>query len=537
MSWRDLFFVGLMGGAIAWVATSLLPSRTPAILTQYDSSAYQSRDFTTLVQGLDTAFQNDWASEKLIPAPRASELAIARRLSLALVGTVPSLEEIRRFEALPSGKRLPWFIDQLLASRRFADYFAERFARMTIGQEEGPLVLFRRRRYVAWLSDAIFQNRPYDQVARDIISEQGLWTDHPATNFITVTSTEEKKNQPDPIRLAGRTTRAFLGLRIDCAQCHDHPFASWKQGQFEGLAAYFGQTHVGFSGVYDEEGEYKILDPKTSTERTIPPSVPFHPELLPTQGTRREQLAAWVTSEKNPYFAKATANRIWALMTGTPMIAPVDNIETDQPTPPALNMLAHDFASHGFDLRRLIRVIAMSQVFQLDSSAPHEITEAHERAWAVFRLTRLRPEQVSGSVLQAASLTTNDAQAHILLRLMRYGQQNDFLERYSDNFEDELDNRGGTIPQRLLLMNGELVRERLKQNPLNANIRIGQLTANNDLAVEASFLATLTRRPTHAEKAHFVQMLTDTSSELNRSQRMEDLYWALINCTEFSWNH
>src|SRR5207253_772266 len=120
----------------------------------------------------------------------------------------------------------------------------------------------------------------------------------------------------------------------------------------------------------------------------------------------------------------------------------------------ALKLLADDFASHGFDLRRLIRVIAATEVFRLDSVADHAMGEDDEKDWAVFPMTRLRPEQVIGSVMQACSLSTMDAHSPLVVRLMRFGQQNDFLKRYGDSGEDEFDGKGGTIPQRLLMMNG-----------------------------------------------------------------------------------
>src|SRR5262249_42603571 len=149
------------------------------------------------------------------------------------------LEEIRALERLPAEERIDAHLERLLSDRRFADYFAERLTRAFLGTEDGPFLIYRRRRFVYWLSDKLAENQPYDELVREIIATEGLWTDHPATNFITATAAE---NGPDPVRLAARTTRAFLGVRIDCAQCHDHPFAAWKQGDFEGLAAYFAQA-------------------------------------------------------------------------------------------------------------------------------------------------------------------------------------------------------------------------------------------------------------------------------------------------------
>ncbi len=153
----------------------------------------------------------------------------------------------------------------------------------------------------------------------------------------------------------------------------------------------------------------------------------------------------------------------------------------------------------------------------------------------MFPLTRLRPEQVAGSVLQASSVAANDANSNLLFRLARFGQQNEFVKRYGDGGEDEFDGRTGTIPQRLLMMNGNLVHEKIKEDLWNAATRIAWMAPDDARAVETAYLALLTRRPTPAEAEHFEAELAD--HRLTRVQRLEDLFWALINSTEFSWNH
>lgn len=532
---RNLLFVGLLSGGVLALGANLMPPREPKPVTRHDVAAYQADDFQAVVGQIDASFRQEWAAAKAQPAPPAPNLAVMRRLALALVGTVPSLEEIRQFEYLPPEERLAWWIDHLLQDRRFADYFAERVARAAVGTEGGPFVFFRRRRLVSWLGDGIHKGRPYDELVRDLIATRGLWTDKPATNFVSVTAQEDKENQPNPIRLAGRVTRAFLGLRLDCAECHNHPYARWKQSDFQGLAAFFGQTRIGFTGVYDGQGEFEATDKLTREKSPVAPRVPFAAELLPEEGSRREQLAAWVTHPKNPYFARAAVNRVWALLLGRPLVDPVDNLEVEVPVPGALQTLADDFVAHDFDIRRLVRVIACTQAFRLDSAADRDLTEDDERVWAAFPLTRLRPEQVAGSVTQAASVSTIDAQSHIVQRLIRYGEQYDFVERYGDSGEDEFGGGGGTIPQRLLLMNGQLQRDRVGASPFTATGRIAALAPNDPKAVETAYLCVLTRRPTPEEAAHFEQSLTDKT--LSRAQHIEDLYWALINSTEFSWNH
>src|SRR5262249_18986170 len=156
----------------------------------------------------------------------------------------------------------------------------------------------------------------------------------------------------------------------------------------------------------------------------------------------------------------------------------------------------------------------------------HELTEAHEKHWAAFPLTRLRPEQVAGSVQQAASLATLNAETHLLIRLISLGDRNQFVERYGDSGEDEFDNRGGTIPQRLLLMNGKLVHERGKEGRFPADTRIAWQAPSDAAAVRIAYLAVLTREPTPGEAQYFEQRLAGTKGT-ERVGRMEDLYWAL----------
>jgi hypothetical protein len=531
---RNLLFLGLLGGGFYALAANLMPPREPQALAAYDTSAYRDADFLASVRRVDDSFRTQWDAERLQPAPAAADLAVARRLALALAGTVPSLEEIRQFEALPADQRIPWWVDHLLQDRRHADYFAERFARAWVGTEDGPFIFYRRHRLTVWLGEQLAANRPYDALVRDLITADGLWTDKPATNFVSVTVQPDNQNQPDPVRLAGRVTRAFLGLRLDCAQCHNHPFADWKQSDFQSLSAFFGQTKLGFTGIYNGAGEYEAEEHKTKLKRVVDPRVPFAPELLPAEGSRREQLAAWVTSPKNKFFARAAANRVWALLTGRPLVEPVDNLEADV-SAPALPILGEDFAAHGFDLQRLIRVIACTRVYRLDSAGGPENVEAADKVWAAFPLTRLRPEQVVGGVIQTASVTTVNSDSPLLVRLGRFGEQNDFVKRYGDSGEDEFDGRGGTIPQRLLLLNGKLVHERTKEDIFNAATRIAWMSPDAAHAVEAAYLTVLTRRPTSAEAAHFVGPIAEPGA--NRAEKLEDLYWVLINSTEFSWNH
>jgi hypothetical protein len=510
----------------------------------FSPDAFKDAGFTRTVQQLDAAFDKAWTGAGVEPTPPAPVLTLARRLSLGLAGTVPSLEEIRALEKQPADQAVQWWLTYLFQDRRYSDYLAERVARAAVGVEGGPFLIYRRHRMTDWISNQIADNRPYDALVRELIASTGTWTSEPEVNFVTATvpPNDDKKTGPDEIKMAGRVSRAFLGVRLDCVECHDDFMGGdWTQRDFHQLAAFFAQAEMSLTGVRDNQKiNYQFRYHRQPEEEVVPPVVPFNEQLLKSEGTRREQLAAWVTHPDNRPFARTTVNRVWALLFNRPLVEPIDNIPLAEPFPPGLELLVDDLIAHQFDLQRLIRVIAASRVFQRDSrfADPDEhVTDAHEKLFAAFPLTRLRPDQVAGGVIQSSSLRTIDAEAHVLFRVTRFFQQAGFVKRYGDAGEDEFNQASGTIPQRLILMNGELVTERTKENiVMNASTRIGSLAPTDEAAIETAYLCVLTRRPTDAETAHFVQQLEGRKGS-DRSRAMEDLHWTLINATEFSWNH
>ncbi len=351
-----------------------------------------------------------------------------------------------------------------------------------------------------------------------------------------------KRNEANPIQLTTRVSRAFLGIRMDCVECHDDKFGDhWKQADFHQLAAFFAPTENSISGVRDNpDTDYEYRYRGNREEDIVPPLVPFSRDLMPEDGELRERLAHWITHPENRPFARATINRLWAQLFGKPLVEPIDDIPLEGPWPEAMELLADELIRSHYDLQHMVRTIAETRVFQLDSRSEDPakpVTAAHEQHWACFPMTRLRPEQVAQSVIQASSLQTIDAQAHVLQRIARFGQTRDFVNRYGDAGAEEFEEQTGTIPQRLLLMNGELVHERTKEDMVgNAATRIGALSSTDAQAVEHAYLTVLTRRPTPPELSHFTSQLKGTRSSA-RAKVMQDLFWALMNSTEFSWNH
>jgi hypothetical protein len=538
---RNAVILAGLGAGAVWGVVELLRPPVGKVSSDVGLPKTKLEDIWQAARKVNTDFEQSWAEKRLQPTSKADDLTLVRRLSLALTGSIPSLQEIRALESVKGVDITQWWLTKLFADRRACDYLAERLVRVYVGIENGPFLIYRRRRLVDWLSEALQKNRPYDQIARALIDAKGVWTTSPEVNFISVTN--ENKKGPDEAKLAARVSRAFLGVQMDCVQCHDGKLGStWKQTDFHKLAAYFGQTDFALNGLRDDPKQsYAFRYLGKTEEETVPAMVPWKPELLPEKGTPRAKLASWVTAKENRPFARTLVNRIWALLFNRPLISPVDDIPLEGPFPPGLELLADDLIAHDFDLQRLIRVIAATRVFQQSSRSAdpaHPVTVDTEKAWAAFPMTRLRPEQMAGSVIQASSLSTIDAETHVLFRIKRDLDVANFVKRYGDSGEDTFDDAGGTIPQRLLLMNGNMITENTRNNPLvNASTRIGMLAPDNTTAVEAAYLAVFTRRPTVTEADHFAGLLASGKSSNSRSNAMSDLYWTLMNATEFSWNH
>jgi hypothetical protein len=544
----SLLVVAAVAGLVARAAHG--PASSGAAIAEVGD---ELPDLGAPVGRVNAAFAERWKAAGVEPARPASELQVLKRLSLALHGTIPSLDEIRQFEADDRPDRTHHWTRRLLADARFANYFAERLARSFVGiRKDNVFVIISPRRdpFVNWLGGQLQQNTPYDEIVRQMMSATGMWTARPATIFL-----DAPDNQDD--RLAAKTVRTFLGQRIDCAQCHDHPYSHWKQHEFEGLTAFYSQVQTSLlAGTRDmatdpagRPVELIINGRKTREPRAVREEVPFHPEWLAGQGTRRERLAAWVTHPDNRRFERAIANRVWGLIFGRALHEPVDDLpDPGDGASDVLDLLGHDFREHGCDLRRLIQVIAASRPFRLESIADDRSSNSPdfdngpanrkrtEAEWASFPLIRLRPEQVIGSLLQTDSLQTAEPNQQVVSRLLRRWHEVEFVKGYGNRGEDELQDPGGTIPQRLMLMNGERASLTGAAGPFNAAGRIASMSSTDEKCVETAYLVCLTRRPTPAEMQYFAGLLRGTTGNF-RTQVVEDIVWAQYNSTEFSWNH
>jgi len=213
----------------------------------------------------------------------------------------------------------------------------------------------------------------------------------------------------------------------------------------------------------------------------------------------------------------------------------VDNIPLDGPFPKPLEILVDDFIASQYDLRRAITVIASCKPARLNSRASFGISNQHGQTFAVFPMRRLRPDQVAGAIVQSSSLTTINSQAHILDRLMKFGSKRDFVRRFGDPGENEFEQRGETVTQKLLMMNGDMLSDRINEG-MHSIVHLAGLSPDANTLLETIFLAVLSRRPTDEEESHFISSLADTAGD-QRKERAQDIYWTLVNSVEFTWNH
>jgi len=430
-------------------------------------------------------------------APPAPWTRVVRRTTLALAGTIPSLEELRALEALPATERADAWLASLVREPRCHDVIAERLARALVGTADGSFVRFRRRRFVAWLAGAIGEGRPLQAIVVEAISARGLWTDTPAASFLTQEAPDDAPSGVMPGVLTSRIARAVLGKRIDCAECHDHPFASFTRADFQGLAAFFATTRVTGRGVRDvrDVGQGDVV-----------PRVPFDAELLPPEGEPRARLAAWATRTRA--FPRATVNRVWSWMLGVPLVGAVDDV--GDTVPPELDVLADDFVAHGHDLARLVRVIGKTRAFRSEA----------------FPVTRLPAATVARSFLQAGSLTPRAAVGPLMSAFdsIRVGEM---TRRFGEHGEDDADDPG-TIAQRLVVMNAD-------EAPLADAVARVAASSDDRSAVDAAFLVVLTRHPSDGERRLFEGRLRGTRGAA-RHAAVADVFGALLSATEASWD-
>lgn len=520
------------------------------------------------------------AQKDLVVAPPADDAEFLRRVSMDLQGTIPTYEETVAFLQDTSPDKRTAFVDRLLASPRHADWFAMWYSNLLVGSSIRNRNLDRRS-FNDWLRDQFRKNRPYDELAYDLVTASGNSEQNGALGLMSSFETSAAD-------AAGKTSKFFLGVQIQCAQCHDHPYDKRiKQTDFQAYAAFFFTTTyrrnmtANSPDVSFDVNSYALepakngrtggMDMMMGPRRGIP--LMLEPVRKPADlrgrvGTalpegkfllgktvkdvpgldRRTVLAKWMTSKSNEWFTQAFANRMWAYFMGRGVVHPVDDFSSaNKPSnPELLKHLADEFARADFDINHLIRVIVGSETYQRSSKMPRGLERPDPSLYAVAPVKPLSVEQSFDALFRATG-----AEAEIERQLAareRMGGEGRrqlvdprmaiyqlFRRSFDDDEGAEEEAFTGTIPRGLLMMNGDRINQMMSlrngDSPLK---RILAEQRSDRERVRRLYLTVLTREPSPGELSNTLQHVHTSRTE---QEGYEDLLWALCNTTEFMSNH
>jgi hypothetical protein len=477
---------------------------------------------------------------RIQPSPIVDDATFLRRVSLDLTGLLPAPEQVRAFAADTSPTKRAKMIDTLIAGPAYVDHWTVKWGDLLQSSRKylGDKGVYA---FQQWIRDSIASNKPYDKMVREMLTARGSSYDDPAANFFRVT------REPKPTM--EKTTQVFLGVRMVCAQCHDHPFERWTQNQYYQMAAFF--SAVGLRAGY-EVGEEIIFDQRAGFDMKHPKDGHVvKPEFLvasasgaipvPDDQKRREAMAQWLTSKDNPFFAKAIANRVWSYFLGKGIIDPVDDIRASNPpsNPALLDALTQEVIEHNFDLRRLMRTIVNSRVYQT-SIVTNEWNGTDRDNFSHAFPRRLTAEQLMDAVSQAAGARPNfpevpeDTAASQLVD-PHIGKEGflDVFGRPGRESSCECERRADfSLPQALNLVNGRTISDAVADP--KGRIAKAVLSGRDDKAiVEELYLASLSRLPSSDETDRGVKYLSGGA----RATRAQDLLWALLNSKGFLYNY
>jgi hypothetical protein len=476
-------------------------------------------DAPALAQRIDRWVAARWDKAGVKPAERCDDGEFLRRAYLDLVGRIPPVNEVRDFLDDPAADKRAQLIDRLLKGEQHATHQAAVWRAMILPANDQQQ--FANTGFEQWLRQRLKAGDGFDRVARALIATDQR--DPGAFQF-------QQAVGGKPEDLGAATSRLFLGVKVECAQCHDHPFGKWKRQDFWQFAAFFsGPGPFGQPGAGNGK---EITIPGTDKKvpaRFLDGSAPAFAAGVDPRAT----LAEWVTAPENPYFARNAANRTWEYLFGTGLLDPVDEpSDQNRPShPELLDELAAQLAAHNFDHAYLTRAIMLSKAYQLTSKAS-DPTQSDPRVFARMAVRGLSPEQVFDSLTEAVGQQLADDLAQQPGRFGQFGTARaEFLARFPA--QGKRTETQTSILQALYLMNGRLMADATSLKKNRALSVIADSKSSTARKVEELYLVTLSRRPTSEEKERLVKHV----EKGDERQALADVFWALLNSTEFTVNH
>lgn len=480
----------------------------------------------------------------IVPSELSSDAEFLRRICLDLAGTLPPPDRAREFLSSTDPNKRNQLIESLLQSPEYVDYWGFLFSDLMRATFVTSNDAAMTQAYEDWVVNSIAANKPYDQMAREKIAATGFSA--PARNLQNVGETIP------PEQLMAEQVRIFWGKRLDCAQCHNHPFEIWTQNQFWGLAAYFGgleelrSSKVFFDRLNRDWGK-PVSHPRTH-EKVSPKFIDGTPLPADDQLSPRARLAEQIVT--SPDFAESAVNRVWGYLFGRGIVDPVDDFRaTNPPThPELLDALAKDFRARGYDLKQLIRTIVQSRTYQL-SGAPNDTNRSDQ-----INYSRALPRPMEAAVMLDAISSATGVDEHFKYHAMAGGpdqvptpgtravQMNPDLcpSQFMDVYGRSMRKQAPTGPpeptltQALHMWAGQTYTTKIAEK----GGRLDQLLANgaSDAAIlDEFYLAALTRPPTNEEQSQLLSILTKRADR--RAETLQGFVWALLCSGEFATNH
>lgn len=485
---------------------------------------------------IDRLLAEKWEKLNLAPSARCDDATFLRRATLDCIGRLPTPREVKDFLANPSPKKRTQLVEALLTRDEYADFWTVKWADLLRLNAEQ---LGAKNAYVfdAWLREVFRKNLPYDQFVRQLLTAQGDSFENGATNFYKAFA------KPKDLTIA--SSQIFLGIRLECAQCHHHPYEKWGQDDFYGLAAFFPRLTrkrgTGGAELLFVGGKADVKHPRTGlivAPRTLE-GAPI--ELLPGED-RRKYLADWMTDPKNRFVARALVNRVWADFMGRGLVEPIDDMRATNPatSEELLAALAADFVKNGFDIKHLIRTITSSNAYGL-SSIPNRWNVRDTYNYSRAYRKRIPAEVLLDAVSDVTGSTEEFAGMPPGTRAVQLWN-NRLPSTFLDVFgrperktvcECERSDES-SLGQVLHLMNAPLVNEKI-QSPVGRAAQLARSKAAPDEIITELYLSALGRFPNDREMNSARK--TFASPDSNRRTATEDVLWALLNTAEFVFNH
>jgi hypothetical protein len=554
---------------------------------------------------IDAALHEAWKAAGVVPAPRADDATFLRRAYVDLVGTVPLPDDTTKFLADRSPDKRAKLVDALLASPEYAEHWMNYWDDALMGRETRG-VWVDRGAFRYWLRARFAENAHWDGIVRDLVtatgqnslggpkargpamaipmgapvpqdgrSEEGdLGSINGAVNWTL-------RFEQSPQDLGASASRIFLGVQIQCAQCHDHKTENWKQADFRRFSSAFFHTRV---KPLDDREKRVIKRVELLDLPGPPPRFAKNPELAPLIAAKataldgtdvdkgagtRKAMAEWMTSKQNPWFAKAFVNRMWGHLLGRGFFDPIDDFRPSNPATAGalLDRIAADFVAHDFDIKHLLRTLCATEAYNLAASSSAK-TDPENKLWGRFHLVPLGPEELLHAILRVTDLETAARLVGINLDALRTNIVKQYAFLFDTDEEADEPDYSGTVSQALALLNGALVGRGSRALPGSA---LAALTNGNGTVsdkVDALTLRVLARHPTAEERERWVGYVTDADAHgpgtvsvnpgkvrggkpggpLDRlgSRRpaasgqqaaYEDVLWSMLNSSEFTFNH